>query len=102
MDENKIVIVSDDNNVISFDDITIKHDTVDRNEVAEVEKEIEMLEVEIDEKNKRLVELKAKIKYAKKIIAIADAEKVAEVEVPAVENNENVDGDEIQADEVEV
>ena len=31
MDENKIVIVSDDNNVISFDDITIKHDTVDRN-----------------------------------------------------------------------
>ena len=48
------------------------------------------------------MELKAKIEYAKKIIAIADAEKVAEVEVPAVENTESVDGDEIQADEVEV
>ena len=26
MEENKIVIVSDDSNVIAFDDITIKHD----------------------------------------------------------------------------
>ena len=36
MDEKKIVIVSDENGIVEFDDITIKHDTVNRAEVAEL------------------------------------------------------------------
>ncbi|MBQ7977391.1 MAG: hypothetical protein IJ301_02175 [Clostridia bacterium] len=93
MDENKIVIVSDDNNVINFDDITIKHDTIDRNEVCEVENAIAKLESEnadfeskIAANNEQINELKDKLAYAKKVIAIADAQK--EVEVPVVDNAE--------------
>ena len=40
MDEKKIVIVSDENGIVAFDDITIKHDTINRAEVEEVEKAI--------------------------------------------------------------
>lgn len=103
MEENKIVIVSDDSNVIAFDDITIKHDTVDRAEVAEIKEEISNLEsqkVSIDEK---IVELKAKILYAEKIIAIADAQVAAKAETESVQENVPVesDGEEIQ-EETEV
>lgn len=79
-EENKIVIVNDDDKVISFQDITIKNDVVDRDEVAQVEREIAELEeqkVAIDDK---LVSLKAKILYAKRIIEIADEKKLAEQE----------------------
>ncbi|WP_300956374.1 hypothetical protein, partial [Helicobacter rodentium] len=103
MEENKIVIVSDDSNVIAFDDITIKHDTVDRAEVAEIKEEISNLEsqkVSIDEK---IVELKAKILYAEKIIAIADAQVAAKAETESVQEDVPVesDGEEIQ-EETEV
>ena len=79
-EENKIVIVNDDDKVISFQDITIRNDVVDRDEVAQVEREIAELEeqkVAIDDK---LVSLKAKILYAKRIIEIADEKKIAEQE----------------------
>lgn len=79
-EENKIVIVNDDDKVISFQDITIRNDVVDRDEVAQVEREIAELEeqkVAIDDK---LVLLKAKILYAKRIIEIADEKKIAEKE----------------------
>lgn len=79
-EENKIVIVNDDDKVISFQDITIRNDVVDRDEVAQVEREIAELEeqkVAIDDK---LVSLKAKILYAKRIIEIADEKKNAEQE----------------------
>lgn len=90
MEENKIVIVSDDCNVIQFDDITVKHDTIDRNEVAEIKNEISKLENDKQSIDDKLVELKAKILYAEKVIAIADAAKaetVQEVNV-SVENME--------------
>lgn len=104
MEENKIVIVSDNDNVIEFDDVTIKHDTVNRLEVAEVEAEIAKLEsdkVAIDE---RIVELKAKVLYAKKVIEIADAAKVTDESTDAepvvdVENNEEIDNETPEVDD---
>lgn len=104
MEENKIVIVSDNDNVIEFDDVTIKHDTVNRLEVAEVEAEIAKLEsdkVAIDE---RIVELKAKVLYAKKVIEIADAAKVTNESTDAepvvdVENNEEIDNETPEVDD---
>lgn len=103
MEENKIVIVSDNDNVIEFDDVTIKHDTVNRLEVAEVEAEIAKLEsdkVAIDE---RIVELKAKVLYAKKVIEIADATKITDESIDAepvvdVENNEEIDNETPEVD----
>lgn len=104
MEENKIVIVSDNDNVIEFDDVTIKHDTVNRLEVAEVEAEIAKLEsdkVAIDE---RIVELKAKVFYAKKVIEIADAAKITDESTDAepvvdVENNEEIDNETPEVDD---
>lgn len=78
LEEKKIVIVSDENDIVAFDDITIKHDTVNRVEVAEVKKEIEQLENDKIELDKRIVALKAKLIYAEKIIAIADEKKASE------------------------
>lgn len=101
MEENKIVIVSDDSNVIEFDDITTRHDTVDRAQVAEIKEEISNLEnqkVTIDEK---IVELKAKILYAEKVIAIADAQAAAKAETEQEDVPVESDGDEIQETEVE-
>lgn len=104
MEENKIVIVSDNDNVIEFDDVTIKHDTVDRNEVAEVEAEIAELKskkVAIDDK---IIELEAKVLYAKKVIEIADAAKVTNESADAepvvdVENNEEIDDETPEVDD---
>ncbi|MBD5086704.1 MAG: hypothetical protein HDT32_05070 [Clostridiales bacterium] len=78
LEEKKIVIVSDENDVVTFDDITIKHDTINRVEVAEVKKELEQLENEKIELDNRIVSLKAKLMYADKIIAIADENKASE------------------------
>lgn len=83
MDENKIVIVSDENGVVAFDDITIKHDTVNRAEVAEVEAEIAKLENDKVAIDNRIVELKAKVLYAKKVIAIADEKLKADADAAA-------------------
>ena len=86
MDEKKIVIVSDENGIVAFDDITIKHDTINRAEVEEVEKAIKSLEQEKITINDRIVELKAKLIYARKIIAIADEKRNSEIS----SNNANV------------
>lgn len=90
MDENKIVIVSDENGVVAFDDITIKHDTVNRAEVAEVEAEIAKLENDKVAIDNRIVELKAKVLYAKKVIAIADEKLKADADAAAA-NVESVE-----------
>lgn len=80
MDEKKeIVIVSDENGIVAFDDITIKHDTINRAEVAEVEEAIASLEKDKISIDNRIVELKAKLLYAKKIIAIADGKRNSEI-----------------------
>lgn len=86
MDEKKIVIVSDENGIVAFDDITIKHDTINRAEVEEVEEAIKSLEQEKITINDRIVELKAKLIYARKIIAIADEKRNSEIS----SNNANV------------
>ena len=86
MDEKKIVIVSDENGIVAFDDITIKHATINRAEVEEVEKAIKSLEQEKITINDRIVELKAKLIYARKIIAIADEKRNSEIS----SNNANV------------
>ena len=78
-EEKKIVIVSDENGIVSFDDITIKHDTINRAEVEEVEKEISILEQKKLDIDNRLVEFKAKLLYARKIIAIADEKRQSEI-----------------------
>lgn len=75
-EENKIVIVEDVDNIIKFDDITIKHDQVDRQEVADAEKEIAELETQKVGIDERIVALKVKIAYAKRVIEIADAKKL--------------------------
>ncbi len=87
MDEKKeIVIVSDEDGIIAFDDITVKRDTVNRAEVAEVEKAIESLEQQKADIDSKLVEFKAKLLYAQKIIAIADEKRNSEIS----SNNANV------------
>lgn len=91
-EENKIVIVSDDNNVIHFDDITVRHDTVDRAEVAEIKNELNKLENDKIAIDDRIVELKARLLFADKVIAIADAAKAEtaqEVDVPVESNDES-------------
>lgn len=88
MDEKKeIVIVSDEDGIIAFDDITVKRDTVNRAEVAEVEKAIESLEQQKADIDSKLVELKAKVLYAEKVIAIADEKRAIETEAAKSTNN---------------
>ncbi len=96
-EENKIVIVSDNGSRIDFDDVTIKHDSVDRNEVAEIDREIADLEQQRANIDERLVALKAKIAYAKRVIEIADAQVSANES--AVETT--VGDDETQNTEIE-
>lgn len=80
MEDNKrIEIVADENNVVTFD--TIVRDTVNREDVVFAEEEIARLEQEICERNERIEALRAKIAYAKEILAIADAKKQAEAEL---------------------
>jgi cell division protein FtsB len=82
--EKKLIIISDDGNDIQFDDILIKHDNVRRDEIAEIEKEIEQLETNKAEIEAKINDLKAQIIYAKEIIAIAD-DKKKETETQEVE-----------------
>ena len=96
-EENKIVIVSDNGSRIDFVDVTIKHDSVDRNEVAEIDREIADLEQQRANIDERLVALKAKIAYAKRVIEIADAQVSANES--AVETT--VGDDETQNTEIE-
>lgn len=75
--ENKeIRIVEDDSVIIKYQ--TIENDTVNRDEIASIEEAIELLEKEVAEKNARIDELKAKVEFAKKIIALADEKKAME------------------------
>lgn len=79
MEDNKrIEIVADENNVVTFD--TIVRDTVNRDDVVIAEERIAVLEQEIAERTAEIEALRAKIAYAKEIIAIADAKKQAEAE----------------------
>lgn len=82
--ETRIEIVNDDNVIITYQDIKI--DTVNRNEVAELENAIAVLEQEILEKNSEIEKHKAKLEFAKKIIAMADEIKAKEISETEVQN----------------
>lgn len=79
MMEKRIEILEDVDNKIVFEEI--KTDTIDREEVARVDARIEELEAQKLAIEAELAELRAKIDYAKKVIAIADAKKLAEESV---------------------
>lgn len=82
--EKEIRIIDDDTVLIKYE--TIETDTVNRNEIAEIESAIEMLEQEVLEKNAKIEELKKKVEFAKHIISLADEIKAkAEVEAETAE-----------------
>ena len=88
MDEKRIEILEDVNGIIKFEEI--KEDVINRNEVEAVEARIEELlaqKLAIDEE---LAALNEKIAYAKKVIAIADAKKLAEESVVSEEAAEEI------------
>lgn len=83
MAEKRIEILEDVDNKIVFEEI--KTDTIDREEVARVDARIAELEAQKLAIEAELAELRAKIDYAKKVIAIADAKKLAEESVVSEE-----------------
>lgn len=78
MPEKRIEIVSEVNNVITFEEI--KTDIVDRIDVEETEKAITELEKQKLLIEEKLVKLKEKLEFAKHIIALADEKKLREQE----------------------
>lgn len=96
-EENKIVIVEDDSRIIRFQDITIKNDSVDRDEVSAVEQEMKSLLEQRENIDKRLEMLAAKLEYAKRVIEIADKQKAEgnndnHIETDNVADTEEVGG----------
>ena len=75
--EKEIKIVADDGIVIGYQ--LIETDKVDRQEVANIKSAIEMLEQEVIEKNAKIEELKEKLAFAEKVIALADEKKAQEM-----------------------
>lgn len=87
--EKEIKIVADDGVVINYQ--LIEADKVNRQEVADIKSAIELLEQEVTEKNAKIEELKEKLAFAEKVIALADEKKAqeSEPEVAEIEVNEN-------------
>lgn len=81
MVEKRIEIIEDVDNRIVFEEI--KTDTIDREEVARVDARIAELEAQKLAIEAELAELRAKVDYAKQVIAIADAKRLAEEAVIA-------------------
>ena len=77
--EKEIKIVADDGVVIDYQ--VIESDKVNRQEVADIKASIEILEQEITERNAKIEELKEKLAFAEKVIALADEQKAKEAEV---------------------
>lgn len=78
-EEKRIEIIRDENGVIDFNDITVIHDSVSREEVDRVKEEIKNLEQQKLDIEARLVGLRVKLEYAEHIIALADAKKAEEI-----------------------
>ena len=76
--EKEIKIVADDGVVIDYQ--LIEADKINRQEVADIKSAIELLEQEITEKNAKIEELKEKLAFAEKVIALADEKKAQEVQ----------------------
>ncbi len=80
--EEKIVIVDEVNDVVTYD--TIVRDTVDRKEVELAKQEIETLKAEIAERQEKIANLEIKIQKAEEVIRLAD-ERLAELAKAAEE-----------------
>lgn len=85
--EKEIKIVNDDDIIITYQ--MIETDEINRQEIADIKVAIETLEKEVAEKNAKIEELKNKVAFAEKIIAMADEKKATENEV----QNENAEND---------
>ena len=85
--EKEIKIVNDDDIIITYQ--MIETDEINRQEIADIKLAIEALEKEVAEKNAKIEELKNKVAFAEKIIAMADEKKASENEV----QNENAEND---------
>lgn len=85
--EKEIKIVNDDDIIITYQ--MIETDEINRQEIADIKLAIEALEKEVAEKNAKIEELKNKVAFAEKIIAMADEKKATENEV----QNENAEND---------
>lgn len=81
--EKEIKIVADDGVIIDYQ--VIESDKVNRQEVADIKSAIELLEQEVAEKNAKIEELKEKLAFAEKVIALADEQKAKEAEVVEAE-----------------
>lgn len=81
--EKEIKIVADDGTIIDYQ--VIESDKVNRQEVADIKSAIELLEQEVAEKNAKIEELKEKLAFAEKVIALADEQKAKEAEVVEAE-----------------
>lgn len=84
MEFNKEINIVDDNNIVITYQM-IETDTVNRQEIEEIKSAITMLESEVAEKNAKIEELKEKVAFAEKIIALAD-EKKASINAEELEN----------------
>ena len=85
--EKEIKIVNDDDIIITYQ--MIETDEINRQEIADIKIAIEALEQEVAEKNAKIEELKKKVDFAEKVIAMADEKKATEIEV----QNENAEND---------
>ena len=85
--EKEIKIVDDDDIIITYQ--MIETDEINRQEIADIKIAIEALEQEVAEKNAKIEELKKKVDFAEKVIAMADEKKATENEV----QNENAEND---------
>ncbi len=88
MAEKRIEIVSEENNIVTFDEIV--RDTIDRAEVERAEGLIAMLEEEIADKTAELEQLKERVAKAKEILALADEKKEQEAAATETETVEEV------------
>lgn len=94
-EEKRINIVRDENGIIDFEDIVVRKDSINRDEVTRAEEEYNALKTQkenllgqVAEIEEKLAQLDEKLAYARNVIAIADAKKseneVQTEEVPEV------------------
>ena len=81
--DKRIEIVSDVENIVTFD--TITRDTVNREDVRVAKERIENLKRNIAELTAEMEELIASVEHAEEIIAIADAKKLEEEQAALTE-----------------
>lgn len=93
VEENKIVIVSDDGDRISFENVTTIFDECSRSRVSELESDVAQCEAELAATEQRLANLRAELEYASRVIAAADADRAAALETESIPNDPAREGE---------